>query len=108
VKRGELWSVAGGIYASKPRPALVIQDDLFSTAASVTVLPLTTSPVDAPLIRIPVDNTPTTGLEHPSFIMIDKLTTVRRSNAGRRLGRITSTQLVDVERSLLVFLGLAG
>jgi len=39
--------------------------------------------------------------------MIDKLTTVRRANVVTRLGRIPTDLLVDVERGLLVFLGMA-
>jgi mRNA interferase MazF len=31
VKRGEIWTMAGGPgYATKPRPAVIIQDDGFS------------------------------------------------------------------------------
>jgi mRNA interferase MazF len=45
VNRGELWTVSGGAYAAKPRPALTIQDDLFSKTQSVVVIPLTTMAV---------------------------------------------------------------
>ena len=106
--RGDLWTVAGGVYASKPRPALIVQDDRFGDTDSVTVLPLTTVGVDAPLLRIPVPADHTTGIRQDSFIMVDKLTTVRRSNVQERVGRVPAELLVGVERSLLVFLGLAG
>ncbi|WP_263406474.1 type II toxin-antitoxin system PemK/MazF family toxin [Pseudarthrobacter sulfonivorans] len=39
--------------------------------------------------------------------MVDKLTTVRRANLGRRVGRIDSETMVSMEQSLAVFLGLA-
>ena len=107
MNRGELWTVAGGVYASKPRPALIIQDNRYDATDSVTVLPLTTAEVNAPLLRLSVPVTGATGLERPSFIMIDKLTTVRRSNVLNHLGRLSSAQMLDVERALLVFLGLA-
>ena len=107
MNRGELWTVAGGVYASKPRPALIIQDDRFSGTDSVTVLPLTSVAVDAPLLRLPIAPTPTAGLREPRYVMIDKLTTVRRVNMRDRLGRLSANQLIEVERSLLVFLGLA-
>lgn len=100
--------MAGGVYASKPRPALIVQDDRYDGTASVTVLPLTTTPVDAPLLRIAVPATATTGIAQDSFVMVDKLTTVRRSNVRERVGRLTADQLVEVERALLAFLGLAG
>lgn len=107
--RGEIWTVAGGVYASKPRPAVIIQDDLFDATPSVAVAPLTSQLVDAPLlrIRIPVGDGALSGLERDSDVMVDKLTAVRRSNVVKRVGRLTSEQLVEVERSLMAFLGLA-
>ncbi|MCX2747237.1 type II toxin-antitoxin system PemK/MazF family toxin [Arthrobacter sp. MI7-26] len=105
--RGEIWTVAGGVFASKPRPALVIQDDRFSDSESLTVLPMTSTLRDAPLLRIPVTPSDLSGLVRESHIMIDKITTVRRSNVQSRVGRLTAGQLVDVERALLVFLGIA-
>lgn len=107
MRRGELWTVAGGVYASKPRPALIVQDDLFAGTASVTVAPLTTTLVDAPLLRVPVSADGPTGLQHESQVMIDKITTVRRGNVGTRVGRLAPESLVEVERALLAFLGLA-
>ncbi len=107
MSRGELWTVAGGVYASKPRPALILQDDLFDALDSVTVAPLTTTLTDAPLLRVQVSADGLTGLDHDSDIMIDKVTTVRRSNLGHRVGRLATDQLAEVERALMTFLGLA-
>lgn len=107
MRRGELWTVAGGVYASKPRPAMIVQDDLFDATESVTVLPLTTTLTDAPLLRIPVHSGGVSGLAAASEVMVDKLTTVRRANVQTRIGRLTSSQMVDVERAMMTFLGLA-
>lgn len=106
MNRGELWTVSGGVYAAKPRPALIIQDNLFSATESVVVIPLTTTMADAPIARIAIPTT--TGIAQPSFAMIDKITTVRRSNIGVRVGRVSTTLMADIERSLMVFLGLAS
>lgn len=108
MRRGELWSVAGGVYATRPRPALIIQDDRYDATDSVTVCPLTTRDVYAPLLRIDVEPTDTNGLRQPSYIMVDKTTTTRRTNVRSRLGSLTTAQMIRVERSLLVFLGMAG
>lgn len=105
--RGELWSVSGGVYAIKPRPALVIQDDAFEATDSVTVLPLTSTALDAPLLRAPITPSETNGLSQPSWVMVDKLTTVRRSALGARIGRLSARELTDIERLVVVFLGLA-
>ena len=101
MRRGELWTVAGGVYASKPRPALIVQDDLFEGTASVTVAPLTPTLVDAPLLRVRVAADDLTGLQHDSQVMIDKVTTVRRENVGARVGRLAPESLVEVERALM-------
>src|SRR5690349_4882705 len=105
MNRGELWTVSGGVYAAKPRPALIIQDDLFAETESVVVIPLTTTAADAPTTRIAVT---TAGISQPSFAMIDKITTVRRTNLGTRIGRVPAALLADIERSLMVVLGLAS
>jgi mRNA interferase MazF len=107
VRRGDIVLVAGGVYASKPRPAIIVQDDLFDATDSVTVCPLTTTAVDAPLLRLPVGADATTGIGHDSFAMIDKLTTVRRANVGQRVGRLDAVRMLELERRLVVFLGLA-
>ncbi|MBV8291718.1 MAG: type II toxin-antitoxin system PemK/MazF family toxin [Mycobacterium sp.] len=107
MNRGELWTVAGGVYAAKPRPAIIVQDDLFSETDSVVLIPLTTTVTDTPISRVAVPNDETTKIAEPSFAMIDKITTVRRSNLGARIGRVPSALMADIERSLMVFLGLA-
>ena len=84
-----------------------MQDDLFTGTASVTVAPLTTTLVDAPLLRVRVAADDLTGLQHESHVMIDKITTVRRENVGTRVGRLSSESLVEVERAPMAFLGLA-
>jgi mRNA interferase MazF len=107
VNRGELWTVSGVVYAAKPRPAIIVQDDLFSATESVVVIPLTATTVaGAAVTRIAVPTT--TGIAQPSFAMIDKITTVRRSNLGTRIGRVSAALMADIERSLMVFLGLAS
>ncbi|MFT4030239.1 MAG: type II toxin-antitoxin system PemK/MazF family toxin [Protaetiibacter sp.] len=105
--RGELWTVAGGVYASKPRPALIFQDDAFEGTDSVTVLPLTSTLIDAPLLRVRVVGGDLSGIERDSDIMIDKLTTVRRANVTTRVGQLSAEQLAEVERAVMAFLGLA-
>lgn len=107
--RGEIYTAAArGAYTGKPRPVLIIQDDRFDATASVTVCPFTTSPIDAPLIRIPIEPSDTNGLDRPSSLMVDKITTMPRAGLGERLGRLRDDELVQLNRSLMVFLGLAS
>jgi mRNA interferase MazF len=93
------------VLARKPRPALVVQEDRFDATESVTVVPFTSTAVDAPLLRVPVTAGEAKGLGQDSSLMVDKITTVRRSNVGTVLGRLEATTLVEFERRLLVFLG---
>lgn len=107
--RGEIYTTAArGAYTGKPRPVLIIQDDRFDATVSITVCPFTTNPVEAPLIRIPIQPSNTNGLDRPSSLMVDKITTMPRSGLGERLGRLADNELVRLNRSLMVFLGLAS
>lgn len=109
MKRGEVWTAAGGpAYAGKPRPVVVIQDDRFDATASITICAFTTDPTEAPLIRLPIEPSPTNGLHENSSLMVDKITTVHRSRLGTRLGRLSDEDMVRLGRSVVVFLGLAG
>ena len=105
MRRGDIITVAGGVAASKPRPALIVQDDRFAATDSVTVCPFTSTELDAPLLRMPVTADAQNGLDEDGFLMVDKLTTVRRSNARTVVGRLEVTTLIEFERRLLVFLG---
>ena len=107
MRRGDLVTIMlAGAYG-KPRPALVIQSDLFETLASVTVLPVTSDLRATPLLRISVDPSAANGLRKSSQIMVDKAQTVPRERIGSIIGRLHQDTLVAVERALAVFLGIA-
>ena len=105
--RGDLVSVALQGDFGKPRPALVIQSDQFSEHSSVTVLPITSTLVLAPLLRVTLHPDPVNGLRDPSQVMVDKAVTVLREKVGPAFGRIGDDALLAVERNLAVFLGIA-
>ncbi|MCP9845905.1 type II toxin-antitoxin system PemK/MazF family toxin [Synechococcus sp. Lug-A] len=108
MKRGELWTMAGGSgYAGKPRPVLIVQDDAFAERNSVTVCLISSDPTDLPVFRIPVTPTADNGLRTTSRLMVDKVTTVPRSCLGHCIGRLADDDVMRLNRSLLVFLGLA-
>jgi mRNA interferase MazF len=108
MKRGDIWTVAGGTgYAGKPRPAVIIQDDAFDATASIVVCAFTTETVDAPLLRLPIEPSAGNGLRAPCRLMVDKLTSLPRSRLGKLVGRLDDDDLVRLNRAALVFLGLA-
>jgi len=107
MRRGELVAIAMQGDFGKPRPALVIQSDQFNGHATVTVLPVTSTLVEAPLLRVAVQPSSENGLQKPSQVMVDKAMTVKRDKVGPAFGNIDADTLVEVERCLAVFLGVA-
>jgi mRNA interferase MazF len=107
VKRGDIATVALQGSYGKPRPALVVQADLFVAHPSVTLLPLTSECRQLPLFRVAVVPTRANGLTKPSEIMVDKCVTVGRDKVGRVIGRLEGERMLEVNRALAVFLGLA-
>jgi mRNA interferase MazF len=108
LKRGEIWTSAGGKdYVGKPRPALIVQDNSFDTD-SVTVCGLTSELVNAADLRLLIEPTLENGLQLTSQVMIDKVTTVQRAKLRKRIGRLTDAEILRINRAMLVFMGLAG
>lgn len=108
VRRGDVVTVALPGDYGKPRPALVVQADLFNaTHSSVTVLPLTSTVVDAPLFRMTIDPNRDNGLTRVSQIMVDKVITVPRDRLGASIGRLEDDAMLRVGRALAVWLGIA-
>ena len=103
-----MWTVSGGPdHGGTPRPAVIIQDDHFDTD-SVIVCPFTSDPIDAPLFRLHVEPNPTNGLTIGSRLMVDKITTVRRTKLGERVGILDDFDVVRLNRAMVVFLGIAA
>jgi len=105
--RGDIVTIAMQRDFGKPRPALVMQANQFSEHTSATILPLTSTLVAAPLLRITVQPNAENGLQKPSQVMVDKIMTVKRDKLGPAFGRIDADTMVEIERSLAVFLGIA-
>ena len=93
----------------KPRPALVVQSDIFNpTHASIVICPITSHMVDAPLFRLTISPSQENGLKSESQIMVDKTTAINRERIGKRIGRLIDTELAEVDRALLLWLGIAA
>lgn len=107
MRRGDLVTVAlPGTYG-KPRPALIIQSDLFDEHPSVTILPITRELRATPLFRIDIGPTRANGLRKRSQIMVDKAQTIPRGKLGNAFGRLEDDQMLAVTRALALFLGIA-
>ena len=108
MKRGAIIVVAArGAYTGKPRPALVVQSDLFNpTHASVTICPITSDCVDASLFRLNLPPGSRTGLENVSQVMVDKIVSVPRGAISREIGQCDAGELEAVDDGLRRWLAL--
>ena len=107
MKRGEVWTVSGGGYAGKPRPAVIVQDGRFDATASITVCVFTTDDTDAPLFRLPVRPSENNCLRSDSRLMVDKITTVAKERIGEQIGQLDNADMMRLNQAIMVFLGLA-
>jgi mRNA interferase MazF len=109
MRRGEIWTVAGGKdCAGKPRPAVIVQEDSFDATESITICAFTTDETEAPLFRLAVRPSPGNGLRAACRLMVDKITTVPKPKLGTMLGRLDEEDILRLNQAALVFLGLAG
>ena len=106
--RGSIVSVALQGDYGKPRPAVIIQSDLFAQAHTTTLLLITSTLIDAPLFRLNVDPSPENGLRVKSQVMIDKVMTVRSDKIGQAFGHLGDSKMLEINRALALFIGLAN
>ena len=107
LRRGDVVTVALQGEQGKPRPALVVQSDRFAELPGVTVLPITSTLLDASLLRVQVEPDPQNGLVRRSQIMVDKPQTLQRAKVSGVIGRLDGRTVSAVDRALLLFIGLA-
>lgn len=108
MRRGDIVVVAArGADTGKPRPALVVQSDLFNdTHASVTICPITSEVVDADLFRVVLLPGTRTGLDRMSQVMIDKIVSVPRTAVTRTIGHAGAEELATISEALSRWLDL--
>jgi len=107
MRRGDLVTVALSGDYGKPRPALIIQSNLFAEHPSITVLPLTSELREAPIFRVRILPDLANGLRAPSDVMIDKIHTVARDKIRDTIGFIGDEHLIEIKRAVAVWLGIA-
>ena len=106
MRRGDLVTIALQGDYGKPRPALVVQSDLFNEHPSVTILPVTSELCETPLFRVRLEPTSTNGLHMASDVMVDKAQSVARERIGEVFGHVGEEDMLAVSRSLAVFLSV--
>jgi len=106
MRRGDLVTIALQGDYGKPRPALIVQSDLFNEHPSVTILPVTSELRETPLFRIRLEPTSVNGLQKVSDVMVDKAQSVSRERIGDVFGHLGEEDMLAVSRSLAVFLNV--
>jgi len=105
IERGNIVICALSGDYGKPRPAVVIQSDLFNpTHPSITLCPITSHLIDAPLFRITLTPSELTGITLTSQIMIDKVTTIKSEKITKKIGKISSEEMVKLNDALKLWL----
>jgi mRNA interferase MazF len=98
---------AGGDYAGKPRPAVIVQSEHFESLKSVLICPITSIEVPANLLRLPLQVSESLPLGKTSWVEIEKMSAVRRTRIGSRIGRLSDADLAMLTQRLVVLIGAA-
>ncbi|WP_238985023.1 type II toxin-antitoxin system PemK/MazF family toxin [Candidatus Glomeribacter gigasporarum] len=109
LKRGDVVTIAGGKgdYGSKPRPAIIIQSDIFNELKSISVLPLTSHIEDAPVFRVVIEPDKSNGISKLSQAMVDKIMPVRKEKISGIIGKINRKLMIKIESAIAIFYGIA-
>ena len=108
MKRGDVVTVAMQGDFGKPRPALVLQSNVFNDIhATVTIALISSDLIAAPIFRLDIEPSPLNGLSKPSQVQIDKLMSIRIEKMGTVIGELNDAMMVRVNRALALWLGLA-
>jgi mRNA interferase MazF len=108
MKRGNVVTVAMQGDFGKPRPALILQSDVFSNIhATVTIALISSQMIEAPIFRLDVQPDEANGLTRPSQVQIDKIMSIRSEKIGAVIGELNDVMMVRVNRALALWLGLA-
>ena len=108
LRRGDVVRVAASGDFGKPRPAVVVQSDVFpQELASVILCQMTSTLADAPDFRVTITPSEANSLRRKSQIMADKPVTVRRERVSARIGRLDGRDVRRLNRALAFCMGLS-
>jgi mRNA interferase MazF len=106
MRRGEVWTFQDDHYASKARPVVILQSDLVDEFDSVILVLLTSNRRESSLTRVQVDPSSDNGLKKTSYVMVEKLFTVSKSDLGARVGKLADDDMRAVSRKLAEVLAI--
>lgn len=106
LQRGDIVVMALAGDYGKPRPAVVVQSNLFDALESITLCPITSYTVDAPLFRLALLPNNINHLGRQSYVMVDKIATVKKGKIDKKIGALTVYELDQLDQQLRRFLDL--
>jgi mRNA interferase MazF len=108
VKRGDVVLVVVPSELGRPRPGVIVQADEFNEALStVFICPVSSDLQERVPLRPIIEAKPSNGLRLRSQIMTDKMVALRHNRVRRVIGHLDAETSDQLDRALLVVLGLA-
>ena len=89
----------------KPRPAVIVQSELFAELETIVVCPLTTEGAET-LTRLSLQPSEALPLTSACWVAVDKISTIRRRRVGQVIGTLKPADLQRVNGALLLVLGV--
>ena len=110
-RRGEVYVVnfdpTMGAEIKKTRPALVVQNDIANRYSPIVIVAAITSQFEEPLYPTEVlVKAPEGGLGDDSVVLLNQIRSIDKGRLVRRLGSLKSDTMGQVERAMLISLGL--
>lgn len=103
---GEIWTVCASGYASKPRPAVIVQSDEVEGFDSTIVCLFTTDDSISAPTRVKATPTEENGLSQTCWIMAEKPIAIKKSTLGMKIGALDSKTLAELDSTLRIVLEL--
>ena len=107
MKRGDIVLMVDPSELGRPRPGVIVQADEFKHLTTVFVCPITSDVQENLPLRPTIEAKLSNGLRLPSQIMTDKMIALRRDRVRSVIGHLDSRIMQELNRALLVVLGLA-
>ena len=105
MKQGEIWTLQGEGYASKPRPVLIIQGAHIDDFNSVALCLISSFSADNPM-RVRIEPSSTNNLNKISYVMVDKIYSAPKDELGKHIGKLTNAEWIAVAKALNILLQL--
>ena len=108
MKLGDVVLVVVPSELGRPRPGVIVQADEFNKdLTTVFVCPVSSDVQEKLPLRPIIEAKPSNGLRLRSQIMTDKMIALRQDRVRRTIGHIGAETSEQLDRALLVVLGLA-